>query len=360
MSQDSFPRDLEFPVVLREAYAYVLFDIVSLDVYLVENNLVYTVQVPLVMHSVFNMFRVIPFPMRVKAMERRFTLIQPEKEFILIDNDKGFYAKLEQTNIQQCKRIKVKEQICKQHFLLFSSHSSTDCEVLMLQSIRLIPQSRIQKTVDLKETLWISLRDNAYIYVAPVPERLTVLCTGQKPTDVEIKGSGVFTFLSACTVYENTVIIRSLTAHSVNNTDKDINRTLNLTHDCCEMTVDALSLGKIELETPIKSIPTHDGDFHLANHKNENVEKFVDEQEWKVKHTAGKNMSMLSMIGTMPFVVFFSFLFCCCCLWRCCRNCWLRIMKWWYFDDNTCRTIVFRPKIVNNVTTASDGYRKEE
>jgi hypothetical protein len=29
-------------------------------------------------------------------MEGRFTLIQPEKEFIATDNIKGFYAKLEQ------------------------------------------------------------------------------------------------------------------------------------------------------------------------------------------------------------------------------------------------------------------------
>ena len=53
--------------------------------------------------------------------------------------------------------------------------------------------------------------------MAPVPERLTVLCKGQKPTDVEIKGSGVLTFLSASTGYGNTVLIRSLTVHSVNN-----------------------------------------------------------------------------------------------------------------------------------------------
>jgi hypothetical protein len=40
ISQDSFPRGLEVPVVLSEAYAYVLFDIVKVDVYLAENNLV--------------------------------------------------------------------------------------------------------------------------------------------------------------------------------------------------------------------------------------------------------------------------------------------------------------------------------
>jgi hypothetical protein len=295
--------------------------------------------------------------MQVKGMEGRFTLIQCEKEFILNDIDKGFYAKLEHTEIQQCKRIQDKELICKHGFPLFSMHSSTDCEVLMLQPIRLIPQSCTQKIVDLKETLWIPLKENAWIYVAPVPESLTVLCNGQKPTDVKIKGSGIFTFLSACVGYGNTVILRSFTDHSVNNTNNDLNRPLNLSHDCCEMTVEALPLGKIQLEAPMKGIPTHDGELHLAHHKNENVERLVDEQEWKVKHTAGKNGSILSMIGTLTFVVLFCFLCCCCCLCRCCRNCWLRSMKW-YFDENTCRTIVFRPKIVNSLHTTDDGHRR--
>jgi hypothetical protein len=51
ISQDSLPRDLEVPVVLSEAYVYIYNDIVSGDVYLVGNNPVCTVQVPLVMHS---------------------------------------------------------------------------------------------------------------------------------------------------------------------------------------------------------------------------------------------------------------------------------------------------------------------
>jgi hypothetical protein len=130
---------------------------------------------------------------------------------------------------------------------------------------------------------------------------------GQKPTDVEIKGSGVLTLFSDCTGYGNTVVIRSLTIHSVNNTSKDTNQPLNLTHDCCEINVDTLPLGEIQLEAPIQSIPTHDGELHLANHKVENVQRLVDEQEWKVTHTAEKSMSLLSMIGTMTFVVFFVF-----------------------------------------------------
>ena len=39
-------------------------------------------------------------------------------------------------------------------------------------------------------------------------------------------------------------------------------------------------------------------------------------------------------------------LLCCgCCFCRSCRYCWLRVMRWWYFDDKKCRSIVFRWKI---------------
>jgi hypothetical protein len=154
----------------------------------------------------------------------------------------------------------------------------------------LIPQSCTQKIVQLKETLCIALRDDAWIYVAPVPEHLTVLCKDQKCIDIEIKGNGVLTFLTACTSYGSRVMIKSLNVHSVNNTEKIINQPLNLTHDCCDMTADALPLGEIQLEIPIKSNPTHDGDLHLASPKIEKVPKIVDEQEWKVTHAEGKNM----------------------------------------------------------------------
>jgi hypothetical protein len=107
------------------------------------------------------------------------------------DGIKGFYTKLAQTDIHLCKMIQVKDLICKLDFTLFSSHSSTDCEVLLLQPKRLILQSCTQRIVDLKETFWIPLGDSAWIYVAPVPECLMMLCIGQKPTDIEITDSGV-------------------------------------------------------------------------------------------------------------------------------------------------------------------------
>ena len=45
----------------------------------------------------------------------------------------------------------------------------------------------------------------------------------------------------------------------------------------------------------------------MANRKIEDVQNLVDEQEQKFTHTSGKYMSLLSMFGTVVFVVFFVF-----------------------------------------------------
>jgi hypothetical protein len=184
-----------------------------------------------------------------------------------------------------------------------------------------VPQGFTRKVVEVKETLWVPLREKTWIYVAPVSEQLTVICIRQEPTVVEIKVSGVLTFLSACTGYGNNVIIRSLTVWSVNNTNRDSYQLSDLSHDCSEMTIDTLALGDIHFETPVNSIPTHDEELHRAGHKVQNVGRLVNEQE--ANQAGREGVSMLSVFGTFISVVFCTPLCCCCCLSRCCRNCWL-------------------------------------
>jgi hypothetical protein len=168
--------------------------------------------------------------------------------------------------------------------------------------------------------------------------------------------------VSDCTGYGTNAIIKSFVVHSINNTGKGVNRPLILTPDCCEVTIDTLPLGEVgeaNLEVPVKGVSTHDEDLHLTNHKVNTVKRIIDEHEWNGKDATGKRMSFMSLFGTMVFVVFLCFLCFCSGLCRCCKNCWLRIVRWWYFDDKTYGTIVFRTKIVNNLSTTNDGRKGE-
>jgi hypothetical protein len=246
--------------------------------------------------------------------------------------------------------------ICKQDVPLLASHSTDDCEVMMLQPIRIVPKTCNQRILDLKETLWIPLKENSWIYVAPKPNQLTVLCPDQAPTDIEITNSGILTFLADCTSYGDRVMIRSITSHLVNDTQKDIIPALHLPFDCCETSASQIHLDELQLETPLKNILTHNEELRLASYKIY-VQKLIEEQEWKLKHSNKTyQVSVLSATGA-AVLAFLIGIACCWCRCRCCRNCWVKFMKR-FCDGDRCSSIVFRPKIINSLHTSSDSLHR--
>jgi hypothetical protein len=125
-SQDLFPRGLQVPVQLTEAYAYLILNIITIDSYIVGSNLVYIVKVPLSTHFVYDIYRVIPFPMRINNTRFKYTFIQPEREYVLMDSTRQFYAKFKHENIRECREMSKEQIICKQNFPLLMSHSTND------------------------------------------------------------------------------------------------------------------------------------------------------------------------------------------------------------------------------------------
>jgi hypothetical protein len=359
-SQDSFPRDLQVPIQLSEAYTYLLINILSKETYIMGNNLMYIVKVPLVTHYVYNIYRVLPFPIKVNGTRYKYTFIQPEKEYLLIDSTKQFFVKLRQENLNNCRKMSEEQLVCKQDFPLLMTHSVDDCEVLMLQPIRLVPKTCIQRVVELKVTLWIPLKKNSWIYVAPVPSQMTILCPNQSPTGLEVKNNGILSFLTDCTGYSERVMIRSITSHYVNQTSKDIIPPLELSVNCCESEAAKIQLDELQLETPLKNLLTHNDELQLASYKVQDVQKLIEEQEWKLKHEkATHQLSVLSSIGAATLVLSIGILCCCCCCCccRCCRRCWPRFAKW-AWDEGKCSTIVFKPKIVSSVHTSNDSLHR--
>ena len=115
------------------------------------------------------------------------------------------------------------------------------------------------------------------------------------------------TFLSACTVYGNGVMIRSATVRTVNYTGKDVIQTLILTKYCCGMDIDKHLLEELQLERPIKSFWTMLKIYTWRSIKLRIFRTF-DKQRWKVKHSAGKHKLSLGH-GICGITYFMS----CCC-----------------------------------------------
>ena len=193
------------------------------------------------------------------------------------------------------------------------------------------------------------------MYVAPRPNVLTVLCSKQEPSNIEIAGTGKLKLHSACKAYGSRILIQAHTIKTSNNTEKDIIPSLFLEYNCCAPEGRTTKLNKIQLELPLKSIVNCLEDLRLASHKVEEVDRLISKQEWKLKQSNFDfHLSFLSYVGMVTSsLVMIAFCYCCCC--RCCKR-FPNFSKWWK-DNNPCTTIVIKPKIINSVHSSRESLR---
>jgi hypothetical protein len=133
--QDSLsipPRDLSLPTTARVAYEHILIQIID-NVFLNDNVLVYVLKIHLRHSSVHNLYKLIPFPMKVNNTENTFVFIESERDFLILDALKQMYAKLNEEELRECKVISPDWRVCKQTFPLKSTHLHQECEVRLLE-----------------------------------------------------------------------------------------------------------------------------------------------------------------------------------------------------------------------------------
>ena len=355
-SQADIPSDLSLPIPMSATYQNLIVNIIDLDVFVKNNFLVYVIRLPLTNHVNYNLYHVLPLPIKIKNSDTQFTFILPEREYLLMDVAKRYYARLKVNEIKECKIISSHYRVCKQNSPVQITHLHEECEVEMLQSIRSIPPSCSQRIAEINQTIWTQLNDNEWLYIAPRSDVLTVLCPKQEPSDIEIIGTGKLILHSTCKAYGSRVLIQAQTVKTSNNTEKDIIPTLSLENDCCISDGQAAKLNNLRLDLPMKSIVNRLEDLRLASHKVEEVDRLISEQEWKIKQSKfDYHLSFLSYVGMITTsLVMILLCYCCCC--KCCKKRCPGFSRWWK-DNNPCTTIIIKPKIINSLHSSRESLR---
>ena len=124
----------------------------------------------------------------------------------------------------------------------------------MLQAVRTIPSTCSQRIAELNQTIWTQLDNNEWLFVAPEPEVLTVLCSKHEPSDVTLIGTGKLKLNNLCKGYGSRILIQAQLTISTNNTDKDIIPHLPLDFDCCEVQERNFSLNNISLNLRLTNV----------------------------------------------------------------------------------------------------------
>ena len=226
----------------------------------------------------------------------------------------------------------------------------------MLQPVRTIPSTCSQRIAELNQTILTQLDKNEWLFVAPKREVLIVLCSKHEPSDFTLISTGKLKLNNLCKGYGSRILIQAQLTISTKNTDKDIIPHLPLEFDCCEVQGMNFSSNKIHLNLPLTNVIHHLDDLKVAYHKVEEVEKLIEEQDWKLRlSNMDYHLSFLSYVGMVITTLTCFILFYCCCCKRC-----LKLgpdFSRWLKDNNPCTTIVFKPKIVNSIHSSRESLK---
>ena len=273
-----------------------------------------------------------------------------------MDTAKQYFARLRADELTNCKLISSRHRVCKETQPLRLTHLDDECEAQMLQAIRTIPPTCSQRIAELNQTVWTQLDNNEWLFVAPKPEVLTILCSKHEPSYVTLIGTGKLKLNNLCKGYGSRILIQAQLTISTSNTDKDIIPHLPLNFDCCVIQGRNFSLNNLHLNLSLTSVIHRLDDLKVANHKVEEVEKFIEEQDWKLRHSNIEcHLSFLSYVGMVTTAFIFFILFYCCCCKRCLKLC-LNFSRW-RKDNNPCTTTVFKSKIVNSIHSSRDSLK---
>lgn len=127
---------------------------------------------------------------------------------------------------------------------------------------------------------------------------------------------------------------------------------VELSFDCCETPEETATFEKLEFDVPLQNVLSHNDDLKFAGHKIEEIQKLIDDQEWKLNHNEKtNNLSFLSYIGMATMFVLAVLTCCSCC--KPCRN----ICPWltkWCKDHGSCTHVITKIKVNNKVHSSQE------
>lgn len=275
----SFPKDTTSPFPLSKSSLNLIYKTCDIHVYIDEGILGYVITLPLINTGTFKIYRMIPVP--IPLGNNKFAYINTKESYLCIDQTRQYYFEIGDKELNDCKMIDSQKRLCKQKQPLLSSHSHESCAVKLLQPRKEIPKSCDTRVVQFKHTIWTQL-DNEWMYFTPTSESVTVLCNEKEPINVILSGVGKFGLNIGCKGYSLVALLQtSVTINAKGIKRDDILSQAPLEFDCLEELKFHFNTSSKLASIEFKQVASHLDDLKHASYKISELEKQIEEQEWK-------------------------------------------------------------------------------
>jgi len=250
MKEESLPDGLDLPsfpsLELSRLITPVIF---SKDTYLV-----YVLQIPLLQSTVYQLYKMQPFP--IKQQDNVFVYIETKKDFIFVDAMRHKYCKMNYQDLQDCLTSNEFNYVCQKTLPILTYIPNEDCETTLIHpSTNSLPNMVCEQgLLYLDHTYWIpSHLSNELLYVTPKTEVFTVLC-GSSKFQLTFQNRGRLYLPPRYKGYSTHSTLYALYILVQNNSKDVVLPLAPVDLDCCLTEYERDQLHKIPLQKPVTNI----------------------------------------------------------------------------------------------------------
>lgn len=188
------PIGSDIPFDLSDSGKSDLLRLVNISIVYIEGVLIFIIEVPLVNNYDFTLYKYIPLP--VKMYNNLYAIIEPNFDYIALDNSCLYYTGLSNHQLSKCKTT-TDAIIC--YHVKPVQNVGESCEMMLFQNPESLPNSCNVKYIMSSQNIWHKLNDNnTWLYVADTVN-VTITCKHlSTPLRLSLNGTGILTLENNC------------------------------------------------------------------------------------------------------------------------------------------------------------------
>jgi len=155
---------------------------------------------------------------------------------LCLDQTKQYYFTMQEGELSKCKLAEPRRYVCTHQRTLLSTVTMESCAVTLLHKRDSLPPVCDTRLIRLSNTVWTQLSKNSWIFYAPHPYVITILCYDHSPVDVHLKGIGKLQVHSGCKGYSTSTLLygSSVVGNISMQVTGDFLSQIDLKNVCCE------------------------------------------------------------------------------------------------------------------------------
>ncbi|XP_045777194.1 uncharacterized protein LOC123875425 [Maniola jurtina] len=300
------PKFSEFPVNLELYNIHIIIKLSEIISCILDNKLVYTIKIPLVLISPFNLYKVIPIPVAHNfETPSSFALIVPSASYIAMSRDKSEYCIFNDLN-RNCNLIVKNSYICHE-VAKFNIMNEPICETeIITKVIHSLPNECKINFISGIVHIWQNIGNNQWVFTHSEPTKLHIDCENEN-FDTILLGTGIVTLKPRCNGYcKNTKLI------GTTNLTIKINKIFsdfNLINDtCCNLT----TFNKLNFTLPLRSpySQINSDNFMKLNIRANDALTLIKELDSRINTESIPTHSIISYVFISFCILFIIYYFC--------------------------------------------------